>query len=320
MDRLIVNDLSLKRQADGVRSLNQQLISTVKLISSLAIARELVRCSRNLINSIVCDDKPLIRYVAENFERDVRLQIMTWLTNHGPFWDDARAEVDFDSFNYDGVNITEQGLGEAGRLHSLGVNACSYSFIGGEFNFCNTPILISHSLDDLIVGNYEVENLWDIEHVGEKLRAFVPLPASWEEMLQIAVGSFRFLTFVHGPHLNLIATPFSRGACKRVFVLLEVLDRIAENTNDDGSHNKIATELYNTYFVGEAPYFTDESESNKIDFRAELTFLDSGGAHVFAPWHGKINSPKIRIHFEWPRPSKQRNIKILFIGPKITKK
>lgn len=320
MDKLIVNDLSLKRQVGGVVALNQQLVATVKLVSSLAVARELIRCSRNLINSVVCDDKPLIRHVADSFERDVRLQIMTWLTNHGPFWDDTRTEVDFDSFNYQGVNITEQGLGEAGRLHSMGVNAWSYSFGGGEIDFANTPISISHSLDDIVVGNYSVDNIWDVETVGTKLRAFVAPPASWEEMLKVAVSSFKYLTFLSDPHLDLIATPFSRGASDRIFLLLGVLDKIAENTNGDGSRNKSAKDLYDTFFVGEAPPFTDESESNKIDFRKDLTFANSDGDSVFAPWHGKVNSPKIRIHFEWPRPSKQKVIKILFVGPKITKK
>jgi len=320
MDKLILNDLSIKRDLKGVVALNQQLLATVRLVSSLAVAREIVRCSRNLINSVVCDDKPLVRHIADSFDRDVRLQIMSWLTNHGPFWDDSRTEVDFDSFNYQGVDITEQGLGEIGRLHSLGVNAWSYSFEGGEFNFSNTPISISHSLEDIVVGGYDVDNIWDVETVGEKLRGFVAPPASWEEMLKVAVNSFKYLEFLVEPHSDLVATPFSRGASDRIFLLLGVLDKIAENTNEDGSRNKAAKDLYDTFFVGEAPPFTDESDSNKIDFKRELTFVKADGESVFAPWHGKVNSPKIRIHFEWPRPANQKNIKILFVGPKITKK
>jgi hypothetical protein len=320
MDKLIINDLSIKRQAGSIGDLNQQLVATVKLISSLAVARELIRCSRNLINSVVCDDKTLIRHVVDSFERDSRLQIMTWLTNHGPFWDDTRTEVDFDSFNYEGINVTEQGLGEAGRLQSMGVNAWSYSFKGGEFDFSNTPIPIAHSLEDIVVGNYDIDNIWDVGEVSEKLKTFVLPPASWEDMLKVAVETFKFLIFLVDPHSELISTPFSRGASERIFLLLSVLDKIAQNTNDDGSRNESAKELYDTFFVGEKPAFTDESDSNKNDFKRDLTFVNSDGKDVFAPWHGKINSPKIRIHFEWPRPTSQKIIKILFIGPKLTKK
>jgi hypothetical protein len=320
MDKLIVNDLSIKRQVASVVDLNQQLVATVKLISSLVVARELIRCSRNLINSVVCDEKPLIRHVVDSFERDSRLQIMTWLTNHGPFWDDTRTKVDFDSFNYQGINVTEQGLGEVGRLLSMGVNAWSYSFKGGEIDFSNTPISISHSLEDIVVGSYDVNNIWDIGEVSEKLKTLVVPSASWEEMLKTATGSFKYLTFLSEPHLDLIATPFSRGASGRIFLLLGVLDKIAQNTNDDGSRNEVAKDLYDTFFVGEKPAFTDESESNKNDFKKDMTFVNSNGECVFAPWHGKINSPKIRIHFEWPRPANQKIINVLFIGPKITKK
>lgn len=320
MDKIIINDLSLKRQLDSVADLNQQLVATVKLISSLVVARELIRCSRSLINSVVCDGKPLIRHVAESFDRDSRLQIMTWLTNHGPFWDDTRTEVDFDSFNYQGVDVTDQGLGEAGRLHFMGVSAWSYSFKGGEIDFCNTPISISHSLEDILVGSYDVDNVWDVCDVGEKLKALVVPPASWEEMLKVSIDSFKYLAFLSEPHLDLIATPFSRGASERIYLLLGVLNKIAQNTNDDGSRNEAAKNLYETFFVGEKPAFTDESDSNKKEFKKELTFVNSDGEGVFAPWHGKINSPKIRIHFEWPRPINQKIIKVLFIGPKITKK
>lgn len=320
MDKIIVNDLSLRRNVGGAISLNEQLVSTVRLISSMARARELIRCSRSLINSIVCDEQPLIRYVADNFERDTRLQLMTWLTNHGPFWDDARTEVDFDSFTYQGINITDQGLGEAGRLQSVGINAWAYSFCGGEIDFSNTPIFISHSLEEIVVGNYEISNLWSVESISAQINASVPLPVSWEGMLLKAVEAFEWLSFLSNPHTDLVATPFSRGASERIFMLLGVLNKIAENTNDDGSRNKIAQDLYDTFFVGEKPPFTDESDSNKIDFKKEMTFSDACGKDVFAPWHGKVNSPKIRIHFEWPRPANQKNIKILFVGPKITKK
>jgi hypothetical protein len=320
MDKLIVNDLSIKRQVASVVDLNQQLIATVKLISSLVVARDLIRCSRNLINSVVCDDRSLIRHVADSFERDSRLQIMTWLTNHGPFWDDTRTAVDFDSFTYQEINVTDQGLGEVGRLRSIGINAWSYSFKGSEIDFSDTPISISHSLEDIRIGSYDVDNLWDVHEVSEKLKTLVLPPASWEEMLRVAKDSFKCLIFLSDPHLDLLSTPFSRGASERIFLLLGVLDRIAQNTNDDGSRNESAKNLYDTFFVGEKPAFTDESDSNKHDFKKDLTFVNSDGEDVFAPWHGKINSPKIRIHFEWPRPANQKNVKILFVGPKITKK
>lgn len=52
-----------------------------------------------------------------------------------------------------------------------------------------------------------------------------------------------------------------------------------------------------------------------------MTFSDPSptGKKLFCPWHGKIKTPQFRIHFEWPRPAGQREIKVVYIGPKITK-
>lgn len=320
MKALIINDLSLKRNVQNASILNQQLIDAVKLVTSVRVAREIIKCSRNLINSIVYNDVSLLKHLVRDFDRDSRFQIMSWLSNHGPFWDDSRTVVDLDSFNLEDVNVTEQGLGEVGRLLSVGINACSYSFDGGELGFSRTPISISHNLEELLVGSYSVENIWNVAGIAEKLKATAPPHSSWESLLLEAVENFKFLSFVEQPHLQLVSTPFSAGASNRIQLLLGVLNQIAENTNDDGSLNEKAKLFHETYFVGEKPYFTDESDANKVDFKKDLTFKDSGGDDIFAPWHGKINTPKIRIHYEWPRPAKQKNIKILFIGPKVTKK
>lgn len=37
--------------------------------------------------------------------------------------------------------------------------------------------------------------------------------------------------------------------------------------------------------------------------------------------HGKVHNPlQYRIHFEWPMPKDQKNLKVLFMGEKRTKR
>jgi hypothetical protein len=75
-------------------------------------------------------------------------------------------------------------------------------------------------------------------------------------------------------------------------------------------------------FMGEKAWFTDEGGRNKTNFRKEMTFCDpeDTSRNIFCSWHGKINiSYPIRIHFSWPITAEQRKIKVVYIGPKITK-
>jgi hypothetical protein len=52
-----------------------------------------------------------------------------------------------------------------------------------------------------------------------------------------------------------------------------------------------------------------------------MSFVDpeNPAKKFFCPWHGKIQTPQFRIHFEWPIPAHQQRLKVLYIGPKITK-
>lgn len=82
-------------------------------------------------------------------------------------------------------------------------------------------------------------------------------------------------------------------------------------------------QLQSLLTVGDRARFTDSSDTEKRDrqFARAMTFThpETGGS-VFCSWHGKIQTPAYRIHFEWPMPDNQdRKLFVAFIGPKITK-
>ena len=320
MEKLIINDLSVRRSQENATALNHQLIEIVKLIYTVEGARNLIKCSRNMVNNTVVEKRSLIQHINETIPRESRFQVLSWITNYGPFWDDERAVVEFDSFNYEISDVTDQGLGELGRLHYLGLNALAYSFYGSEVNFNKTPLTVTHSLEELMLGSYDIENIWSTEEVALRLKKSEAPISSWEQLLEAAKRQLLNLEFNNNPHGDLIPVPFSQGAAKRIFFLLTVLDNIAENTNEDGSLNEAAHKLIEINFHGEKAAFSDESDSNKHDFRQDMTFKDVEGSSIFAPWHGKVNTPKLRVHYEWPRPAKQNRIKILYVGAKLTKR
>jgi hypothetical protein len=104
--------------------------------------------------------------------------------------------------------------------------------------------------------------------------------------------------------------------------LLGVLQNLCRETQE-GALTAAGLELYNKFFAGQKAPFSDESDANKNDFAQELTFRDpaDAGKMLFCSWHGKVKfGSQYRMHFEWPRPAGQFSIKVVYIGPKITKR
>ncbi len=84
--------------------------------------------------------------------------------------------------------------------------------------------------------------------------------------------------------------------------------------------NEIVRDLF-TNASGAEPWFTGESATNQKTYAVEMTFPDpeNPSASIFAHWHGKIRHRFFRMHFEWPLPAGARKLKVLYLGPKLTK-
>lgn len=89
----------------------------------------------------------------------------------------------------------------------------------------------------------------------------------------------------------------------------------------DGTNSIETDRLIAAHFSGEKAWFTDESEGNKKKFASQMTFVDplNSSMKIFCPFHGKIKTPQYRIHFPWPMAQDEGVLRIVYIGPKITK-
>jgi len=140
-------------------------------------------------------------------------------------------------------------------------------------------------------------------------------------LLDIVASELKALVLSHEIADQLSPVPFHSGVAEKFLQLLRVLQTLSDETNA-GALSHAGLEVYNKFFTGTKPLFADESEGNKRAFAQELTFPDptSPGDYLFCPWHGKLKfGSQYRIHFEWPRPKGQTEIKVVYIGPKITK-
>ncbi len=316
------NDLSLAGQFSDPEAFYATLETFLKLRIKHEALRENFFCSRTLGMRPVHAGYNLQQLILKHPNRLFKQQVLNWLSKSGPFWDDNRAEVANDFFTFNTEDVTEQGLGEACRRQLLGREVASFSF--DNHNFECTPLQVQHGWrePELDFGQIAIHNFWQLSDLAKIAQSLQPVPKNWLEMLQAAQQEFTNLIFAEEMITILRPHPFSRYVCQRAFELLTVLQRLVDESDEYGGLSDVGTALFEQHFNGKKAWFTDSSTDEKNHFKQELSFNDpcDPSQKIFCPWHGKIKTPQFRIHFQWPRPKNQQKIKIVYIGPKITKR
>ena len=315
-----VNDLSLHGQFGEPAEFRSSIEPLVRLLAQRPDLRRRILCSRNLSTRSVTASMNLAECVRATQDRVFIAQVLRWISSAGPFWDDDRAANEDDYFHFEGEDVTDQGLGEAARRLVLEFRSGSFSFPHPTVvRFARTPLCVDHGLEEDPLGSYDIENWWDPEAIAT---AAIHSVESWQSLLETATSKMAALVLSDEIAAQLSPVPFHSGVAQKFLFLLGILQRLSEETSD-GALTAAGLQLHNTFFNGQKALFTDESDRNKRDFKAELTFADPVDAakKLFCSWHGKVKfGSQYRIHFEWPRPKGQTSIKIAYIGPKITKR
>jgi hypothetical protein len=221
-----------------------------------------------------------------------------------------------------GIEVTEGGLGEAARRVKATETTATMSFPGGTPDFAQSPLPVIHGFDDEPIATYFVRNFWDADAAIEAVHAEQVPATTWQQMVEAARPRYPNLLLPDALYLErrLGREPFDAIIRDRFNVLLGYLDAYMRGRNPDGSEGLGAREVISNYFNGERALFSPESPTNQKEHRKEMTFSDpEGGSDIFAHWHGKISHRFFRLHFDWPVNPETKKMKILYIGPKITK-
>jgi hypothetical protein len=105
-----------------------------------------------------------------------------------------------------------------------------------------------------------------------------------------------------------------------LLVLLQVLHELRNAVDESGERTTEGQEIYQRHFTGDKAWFSDSSDTEKRDFRHDLTFdSPSGDKQIFCPWHGKVKTLQLRVHFTWPVSADEPFV-VAYVGPKITKR
>jgi len=315
----LFNDLSAQGSiADGEAAL-RLFEPLLQLREENRVAKQLILCSRSLHAIELLNTTNLLTGVLAN-NSPLKTLLLSWLTKYGPFWDDERVNNEEDYFECLGSDVTDQGLGEAARREILEQMTSCYSFEGVNGVFATSPLEVVHGLPDEPEAILPIENFWDIEALRSEIQGCQPLPSNWGEAVSRARDDYPSLRISTQVERQISAEPFSQNVVERMNVLLGILQEFV-SSRDNGLNTVRTNELVAQHFSGGKALFSDESLSNKTKFRNELSFLDpdNQGEKEFCPYHGKIKTPQYRIHFVWPLRSEDEYLKVLYIGPKITK-
>lgn len=314
----ILNDLSLKNKYASSNDFFSDIEEFLKLRFSNRLIHENFLCPRSIGDIEVFNDTKFSQLVLTEAPKDLKNQIMSWVSKNGPFWCDRRTENEDDYFEHNNIDVTDFGLGECTRKSIISQLVASYSFSG---LYDASPLQVQHGLPEDILGTYSIDNLWTYQQLLDSCEASLPEPTNWEVAIERLAEDFTSLVFSTTLLQQINTLPYNKTVYDRMRELCRVLEVYLASRDEQGNRTEQTHNIVREFFHGDKAWFSDETDQDKRKFHNELSFLDSrDGTKKHYSFHGKIKTPPVRVYFEWPIPPEQKDIQIVYFGPKITKK
>ena len=319
----LVNDLSFHGQFPDLMSFRGAI---ERLMAIRQIARRFghaLHCHRSIAHAQVTPTMTMPQMV-QGLTLNERRALLQWLTQHGPFWEDARNHEPGDWLEWNGSIVTDTAVGEAAWCCLHGIERALVSLMPSDWQFPAVPVDWVRDMGNR--KHVDVVNHWNPTAIEAVLQA-APVPvASWDQLQALASARCAHLTFAVDAFAPLNGHPFISGAAQRLLFVLDTLNRFRSCFDVDGRRTPEGHEIYHDYFTGRkgdggrGALFTDSSDDEKSKFETEMTFKHPADASktLFCPWHGKVQTPQLRVHFSWPVRADEP-LYIVYVGPKITK-
>ena len=282
---LLANDLSVHEQFYDLTGFRDALSRLMAMRGAARLFGREVHCHSTLLNAKPMPGITMQQAISSLGVESERRAVMIWLTSAGPFWDDVHRHGGDDWMECDGGVVTDTAVGEAAFRTLHGVDAGLLSVSPSAWNHTPLEVTWLREAEGLDNRNAALENWWTAEALKEALRHRTPPIGSWGDMREASRNRFEQLTFAEDCFAPLAGVPFAKSAADRFIVLLDILDRFARAFEKDGARNAEGHRLYRDYFTGFRALFSDSSDSEKRNFRRELTFSLSGGPRRCAVLH-----------------------------------
>ncbi|ALZ98505.1 hypothetical protein LO739_00285 [Leclercia adecarboxylata] len=312
---ILFNERSLNNNLKSSEELFEQIKSIMKARQFLLKEDLHIYCNRNFINLRLSNNEPLQKYI-NKFDKTEKLDILNWLSKSGPFWDDEQLHTADEVYLHGDEKVTGSALAEAAAQLYCGDVYDIFSLENKNYLEDNLTITLKQNDNHL---NFIIKNHKSTESLQDKIKSSEKSIESWLQLEHIAKRKYQHLEFISDCFSPLHKMPFFKAASISIMEKLSILDKIKTCFDSTGKFNREGNELNQNHFVGQKAWFSDSSEGEKIDFANEMTFEIKKDDIRFCPWHGKIKTPQIRIHFTHPI-EQQSPLYIVYIGEKITKR
>ena len=317
---LFANELSIHGQFPDVSSFCDAL---GRLMAMRAVASRFGRgvyCSRRFLSAEAIPGTPMPQII-HHFPEAMRRAALLWMTRGGPFWDDIRRHGAGDWLESGDEIVTDSAVGEAAYRSVHGVPSGLISITPSDWDF--SPVTVTWRPVDAGREDQhtELEN-WRADAVLEESLHTAPLSlGSWTDLQRVSRLRYAGLTFGNGCFEPLAGLPFAKSAAERILALLSILDRRSRAFDVSGRRTPDGQRLYQDYFTGDKALFSDSSDTEKRNFRNQLTFPHPTdvGRTLFCPWHGKVRNMNLRLHYSWSARVGEP-VYIVHVGPKITRR
>lgn len=319
----IVNDLSFHGQFPDLATFKTSINIIMEIRQlSLRFGRPLY-CHRNIAQAQVTSTMKMpqaIQALSLNEQR----ALMQWLTQIGPHWEDVRRHSSDDWLECNGNPVTDTAVAEAGWCSMYGTQRGLVSLNPSDWLF--SPVSVDFVSDSGSRETVEVLNDWEPNSIETFFQTAPVSLMTWGQMEAQARAQCTDLIFAGNAFEPLGGHPFVSSAAQRILVILNILNRFKTCFDESGQRTQQGHEIYRDFFTGKkgdggrGALFTDSSEDEKNTFEPELTFTHPVDTRktLFCPWHGKVQTPQLRVHFSYPIRSEEP-LYVVYVGPKLTK-
>lgn len=323
--KFLVNELSFHGQFFDLNSFKEAIVRLMRIRESMRRFGHQLHCHSSIRHVPVMAAIAMPQAIQQALTMDQRRAFLSWITRDGPFWDEGRTHSPDEYFQLNDEVVTDTAVGEAAWRCVKGIASDLISIAPSNWQFSPLHVEWVPSSDAKKI--VDVVNHWDpasLEGVFESAPIEI---ISWGQLKEIATAQCAHLTFVADAFCFLDGQPFVSGAAQRLLEILKILNRFKTCFHANGERTAEGNEIYQDFFTGvkteggHGATFTDSSDSEKCQFKKELTFKHpiNESKTLFCSWHGKIQTPQLRAHFSWPVRADEP-LYIVYVGPKLTKK
>lgn len=315
---LLFNETSLQGQFNSIEDF---MLAIESLMSLRQIAKQYNRdiyCHRSCSYAKVTSNYSLPQAISQIDTNKYRA-LMSWFGKYGPYWESEQKHSSDDYFECCGTIVTDTAIGECAYLSFEEKLAQLVSLTPSCWTAYNLQVHWHKNADEYVTKS--LVNHTNSTTLKLQLKNTESPLSSWEELEKRSRQRFKNLYFAEYSFKSLRGVPFVKSGAESIFDLLSVLSDFKANHTINKGRNEYGSELYQKFFTGNAAWFSDSSESELRDFKNDMTFPhpENQAEYIFAPFHGKVQTPLLRVHFSWPVTA-DKHLYIVYVGPKITKR